>query len=134
MRRLTNAQLLEKYKGKSMRLLSSTDRIEFLSHAPGISYIDKNNPRCEGFMSKTALKHVFGTDEQRAQKPVCSFKARWKYEAIKDPRDENGDRTHSAEGGNYCWHHLWSRGIYGSMPDDIRYNDWLERIGLKVRT
>lgn len=132
MRRLTNTQLYEKYKGKSLRTLSPSDRIEFLSHAPGISHIASNNPMCEGFMSKTALKHVYGTDAQRAQKPTCSFKARWKYTPIEDPRDENGDKTYSAEGGNFCWHHLWSRGIYGSMRDDIRYNNWLKEIGLRT--
>jgi hypothetical protein len=132
-RRLTNTQLYEKFKGKSFRTLSPSDRIEFLSHAPGISHISSNNPMCEGFMSKTALKHIYGTDEQRAQKPTCSFKARWKYEPMEDPRDELGDVARASEGGNFCWHHLWSRGIYGSMPDEGRYNDWLIEVGLRKK-
>jgi hypothetical protein len=133
MRRLSNAELLTKYQGRKLMDLSPADRIEFLSHAPGISAIEKNHPKCEGWMSKTALKHIYGTDEQRAKKPVCSFKARWKYEPIADPRDENGDETHASEGGNFCWHHLWSRGIYGSMPDEGRYNDWLIEVGLRKK-
>jgi hypothetical protein len=118
MRRLSNAELLTKYQGRKLMDLSPAE---------------KNHPKCEGWMSKTALKHIYGTDEQRAKKPVCSFKARWKYEPIADPRDENGDETHASEGGNFCWHHLWSRGIYGSMPDEGRYNDWLIEVGLRKK-
>lgn len=97
--------------------LSLAQRKEIVAKIPWVTRLTK--PReCQGFMSHTALKHVHGTPEQRAQKPKCKKLAHWKFNFSKR------DKYRSADTEYYCWNHLFSRGLYGSMYEADRFKKW----------
>lgn len=85
-------------------------RVLFLKSLPFVTYLSRGR-QCEGFMSHTSLKHVFGTDEQRAKRPKCKNPAHWKFTALKKS---------TADSGVYCQSHLFSRCLYGDMDEEKR--------------
>jgi hypothetical protein len=123
--RITNAHILAKYQGKTFKTMTLEERKEFTAHIPWVKRL-KEPQQCSGFVAKkTSLKHLYGTPEQRAQKPKCPNKALWKFTALRLTSQYFG-----VEDGIFCWNHLWSRGIHGTMGEDIRYEHWLIRVGL----
>jgi hypothetical protein len=114
MARLTNAELLERFKDKPWRLMNPTERIEFLSHAPGVTRLDKAE-QC------TASKSGLGRKSAR----LCMTNAYWKFKGLNGDPDGWGYNA----SGTYCFMHLVTRGIHGNMREDDRYNRWLIRVG-----
>jgi hypothetical protein len=97
--------------------LSNEERKAILSVVPWIVKL-KRPVQCQGFMNHTALKHIHGTDEQRAQKPVCRNRAFWKFTHSKRCEFHNGETEY------YCTSHLYSRGVFGCMYEDNRFKTW----------
>jgi len=89
---------------------------EFLLTLPYVTFLSRGR-QCSGFMSKTALKHVFGTDAQCAQKPKCKIPAHWKFMALKNSMVEDGI---------YCGSHLFARGLYGDMLEEERTAKYIQ--------
>jgi hypothetical protein len=92
-------------------------RKQILAKVPWITRL-KLPTACEGFMGNTSMKHIRGTDEQRAQKPKCRNRAFWVYNHSK--RCE----FHRGEVERYCMNHLFSRGINGCMYEENRFKKW----------
>lgn len=92
-------------------------RKAFLESLPYVKYLVKAQP-CTGFMNKTTLKHLYGTAEQRAQKPRCKVPAHWKFTALKKSW---------AKDGVFCPSHLFSRGLYSDMDEMARTEKYVEK-------
>jgi hypothetical protein len=64
------------------------------------------------------------TCTSRARNKPCKNSARWKYEGLKaTPRFPWRWDT----SGTYCWSHLYSRGIWGSMEEEHRNLKWWKK-------
>jgi hypothetical protein len=98
-------------------VISLAKRKEILAQVPWIKLL-KLPVQCEGFMSNTSLKHIYGTKEQLAQKPVCKNRAFWKFTHSKRCEFHNGEVEH------FCLNHLFSRGLYGCMYEASRFDKW----------
>lgn len=97
---------------------------EFVLRVPWITRLDKAVP-CQGLKSHTPLKAVYsmgGKPPVGLAPYACKNPGYWKFEALNgEPQDI------PARSGVYCWSHLLSRGLFASVAEETRFNEWLAK-------
>lgn len=106
---------------------------EVYAQLPWVKRLRKGKT-CTGFMGHTPFKAVgvlYAKDEVLTEEELaykrkfqCKNSARWKYEGLK-PSPRFPYRPDTA--GTYCWSHLYSRGIWGSMEEEDRNLKWWKK-------
>lgn len=91
------------------------ERRALTKRIPWVTWLAERH-ECDGFLARTALKHIYGTDEQRAARPRCKNPAHWQFRAL--------ERS-LCHDGIYCMAHLVSRGLHGDADEETRTIRWL---------
>jgi hypothetical protein len=104
---------------------------EDIKRIPWLEYLIEGQP-CEGIRWSAVpgkalrpwgpgrIHPATGLDPYR-----CKKTAHWKFTAL----PEQGGMP-AATSGVYCWSHLHSAGLQGSMDEADRFHEWLEKEGL----
>lgn len=100
----------------------STERVRFVRLIPWVRELREPLPRCEGYRwSQMSLKA--SRDPELRERYRCKNLARWHFTALRRlPR-----YSFPCRDGSYCWPHLFSLGLTGSMDEEARVNRWLAR-------
>ena len=110
-----------------MALRSLENRKLDLARLPWVTPLKAPQP-CEGIKYGTvATRDLFPWGPGRSNpargiqdKSRCKNLAHWRFKGLK----RDGGRS-----GTYCWAHLMSMGIYGSMNEDERSRRWYAKNG-----
>lgn len=106
---------------------------EVYARLPWVTRLKKGQ-QCTGFMGHTTFKamsvlrvkdeNLSPEDLAYKKKFQCKNSARWRYKGL-GPSKRDPWRTD--ESGVYCWSHLYSRGLWGSMEEEDRNLKWWKK-------
>jgi hypothetical protein len=89
-----------------------TDRIARL---PYVTRLDATQ-ECDGYRY-SAMSFKARRDPVLRATYRCKAPARWRFRALRARRPD----LPPASDGTYCWHHLFSLGLYHDMAEEERY-------------
>lgn len=101
-----------------MSTFTQEERKAILASIPWVRRLEKPKP-CDAHRNDMPGKAYRGIVSKDPWK--CKKLAHWRFTA---------KRNSWSATGNYCWPHLFSRGLYGDMLESERFEAWLEGKGL----
>lgn len=105
-------------------------RTDLVERMPWVRKLSKPQP-CQGIRwSQVPGKAIrpWGPGRRNAPTGIEPYRCKklgwWKFTALRKSRAAWPEP--SAESGVYCWSHLFSAGLHGSMREDARTMKWLD--------
>jgi hypothetical protein len=99
-----------------------SERTDLIARLPYVTRLDETQD-CDGYrwshMSFKALR-----DPDLMAKYKCQARARWRFRAMK----KSAANPFPAEDGIFCWHHLFSLGLFRGMAEEARFRRAMERL------
>lgn len=105
-------------------------RTDLVERMPWVRKLSKPQP-CQGIRwGEVPSKALYAWGPGRRNAPTgvepyrCKKLGRWRFTALRKSRAAWPEP--SAKSGVYCWAHLFSAGLYGSMRECERTTKWLD--------